>query len=172
MAPEAYSVLAGQAADEIERRAPLPGPRVLLAGAPVDGAPLHKAIEARGCIVVAEVSPWGTWAGGNDVCGDDPFVALARKYRADVIGPRTPAGRLRDSIGRLADEVDAVVISLPPDDAVFGWEYPALRGLLDTKRIPHVCLRGDPWRATSAADAAELDELTIRALRRSEVRVG
>jgi len=172
MAPEAYSVLAGQAADEIEGRAAFPGPRVLLTGAPVDGPSVHEAIESRGCIVVAEVSPWGTWAAGNDVCGDDPFVALAEKYRIDTIGPRTPAGTLRDSISRLAAEVDAVVVSLPPDDAVFGWDYPALRGLLEKKRIPHVCLRGDPCRPVSPEDAAQLDKLTDTAFARPEVRVG
>ena len=72
----------------------------------------------------------------------------------------------------MVDEVDAVVVSLPPDDAVFGWDYPALRGLLETKRIPHICLRGDPCRPMSSEDAAQLDKLTNAALARSEVRVG
>jgi benzoyl-CoA reductase/2-hydroxyglutaryl-CoA dehydratase subunit BcrC/BadD/HgdB len=172
MAPEDYSVLAGEAADEIERRPALTGPRVLLMGAPVDGTPLHDAIESRGAIVVAEVSPWGTGAAGNDVCGDDPITALAEKYRTDVISPRTPAGTLRESIARLVEEMDAVVVSLPPDDAVFGWDYPSLRGLLETRCIPHVCLRGDPCRALSLEDATQLDKLTHAAFTRSEVRVG
>jgi benzoyl-CoA reductase/2-hydroxyglutaryl-CoA dehydratase subunit BcrC/BadD/HgdB len=172
MAPEDYSVLAGEAADEIERRPALTGARVVLMGAPVDGTALHDAIESRGAIVVAEVSPWGTGAAGKDVCGDDPIAALAEKYRIDVISPRTPAGSLQDSIAHMVDEVDAVVVSLPPDDAVFGWDYPALRGLFETKRIPHICLRGDPCRPMSPEDAAQLDKLTNAAFARSEVRVG
>jgi benzoyl-CoA reductase/2-hydroxyglutaryl-CoA dehydratase subunit BcrC/BadD/HgdB len=172
MAPEDYSVFAGKAADEIERRPPLTGARVVLMGAPVDGTALHDAIESRGAIVVAEVSPWGTGVAGKDVCGDDPIAALAEKYRTDVISPRTPAGSLQDSIARVVDEVDAVVVSLPPDDAVFGWDYPALRGLLEMKRIPHVCLRGDPHRPMLPEDAAQLDKLTQAAFARSEVRIG
>jgi hypothetical protein len=171
MAPQDYSALAGEAADEIERRPVLSGARVLLTGAPVDGFALHDAIESHGAIVVAEISPWGTGAAGDDVCGDDPIAALAEKCRIDVISPRTQTGALRDSIARQVDEVDAVVVSLPPDDAVFGWDYPALRGLLETKRIPHICLRGDPCRPMSPEDAAQIDKLT-NALARSEVRVG
>jgi benzoyl-CoA reductase/2-hydroxyglutaryl-CoA dehydratase subunit BcrC/BadD/HgdB len=167
MAPEEYSVLAGEAADEIERRPGLTGLRVVLTGAPVDGTALHDAIESRGAIVVAEVSPWGTGVAGNDVSGDDPIAALAEKYRTDVIGPRTSADSLLGAVARLLDEVDAVVVSLPPDDAVFGWDYPALRRLLETKRIPHVCLRGDLCRPMPAEDAAQLDKLT-----NAEVRVG
>jgi benzoyl-CoA reductase/2-hydroxyglutaryl-CoA dehydratase subunit BcrC/BadD/HgdB len=172
MAPEDYSVLAAEAADDIARRPALSAARVLLTGSPVDDTALHDAIESRGAIVVAEVSPWGTGAAGNDVSGKDPIAALAEKYRTDVISPRNPAGTLPDSIARLADEVDAVVVSLPPDDAVFGWDYPALRGLLQTKRIPHICLRGDPCRPMSPEDAAQLDNLMKAALARSEVRVG
>lgn len=172
MAPEDYAVLAGEAADEIERRPALTGARVVLMGAPVDGTALQDAIESRGAIVVAEVSPWGTGVAGDDVCGEDPIAALAEKYRTDVISPRTPAGSLQDSVARLVDEVDAVVVSLPPDDAVFGWDYPALRGLLATKRIPHICLRGDPCRPMSPEDAGQLDKLTNVAFARSEVRVG
>jgi hypothetical protein len=172
MAPENYSVLAGEAADEIERRPGLIGPRILLAGSPVDGTALHDAIESRGSIVVAEVSPWGTAVAGNNVCGDDPIVALAEKYCIDVVSSRTPAGSMQDSVARLVDGVDAVVVSLPPDDAVFGWDYPAIRGLLEAKRIPHVCLRGDPCRPMSPEDSAQLDNLTHAAFARSEVRVG
>jgi benzoyl-CoA reductase/2-hydroxyglutaryl-CoA dehydratase subunit BcrC/BadD/HgdB len=172
MAPEVYSVLAGEAADEIERRPALTGPRVLLMGTPVDGTALHDAIESRGAIVVSEVSPWGTGAAGKDVCGDDPIGALAEKYRTDVISPRTSAGALQDSIARLVDEVDAVVVSLPPEDAVYGWDYPALRRLLEMKRIPHVCLRGDPCWPMSPEDCEQLDKLANAAFARSEVRVG
>jgi hypothetical protein len=45
----------------------------------------------------------------------------------------------------MLDSIDAVVVSLPPEDTAFGWDYPALRDLLQSRRIPHICLRGDPY---------------------------
>jgi hypothetical protein len=40
--------------------------------------------------------------------------------------------------------IDAVVILLPPDDARFGWEYPRLRALLNSRGIGHALVRSDP----------------------------
>ena len=34
-----------------------------------------------------------------------------------------------------------------------GWDYPALRDVLKARRIPHVCLRGDQYQATTPADS-------------------
>jgi hypothetical protein len=142
--PDRYTEMASQAASRIAARPPLAGPRVLLTGAPVDGHTLHQAIESPGAVVVAEVGPWGSGAAGDDVrVDDDPVAALADKYRADAIGARTPVDSLRRWTESMLDEVDALVFSVPPDDAVFGWDYPALRDLLQARGIPHVCLRGD-----------------------------
>jgi benzoyl-CoA reductase/2-hydroxyglutaryl-CoA dehydratase subunit BcrC/BadD/HgdB len=142
--PNDYAVLAAEAVDRIAQRPPLDGLRVLLAGAPVDGTALHAAIESYGAIVVEEVGPWGSAAAGDDVdCAGDPLLALADKYRRDAFGPRTPVGVLRDSISRMLVDIDAVVVSLPPEDMAFGWDYPALRDMFRARRIPHTCLRGD-----------------------------
>ena len=46
--PERYAALAEAAADSLAGRPTLDGPRVLLAGAPVDSTTLHAAIEAEG----------------------------------------------------------------------------------------------------------------------------
>jgi hypothetical protein len=171
--PEEYATLAEEAADDIARRAPLAGLRVLLAGAPVDSPALHAAIESRGAIVVAEAGPWGSDMAADDLDGGkDPITALAERYRTHTIGARTPAGILRASTARALDSVDAVVMSLPPDDAVFGWDYPALRDLLATRRIPHICLHGDPYEPLSPDDSALLDTLVAGAAARKEVRVG
>lgn len=90
--PETYATLANAAADEIANREPVVGPRILLAGAPVDGTTLHSAIEARGAVVVSEIGPWGSGAAGADVeCNGDPITALADKYAAETVGPRMPA---------------------------------------------------------------------------------
>jgi benzoyl-CoA reductase/2-hydroxyglutaryl-CoA dehydratase subunit BcrC/BadD/HgdB len=164
--PEIYARLANAAADEIARRPALAGSRVLLAGSPVDGKDLHSAIEARGAVVVAEIGPWTSGALGSDVvCDDDPMTALADKYAADAIGPRTPGEEIQRIVVDLLDEVDAVVVSLPKEDMAFGWDYPALRDLLQKKGIPHACLSGD-------SDEARLDLLMTDLSARTEVRRG
>jgi hypothetical protein len=140
---------------------------------PVDGHSLHEAIESHGAVVVAEVGPWGSGAAGDDVrIDDDPVAALADKYRADSIGARTPVDSLRRLTQSLLNEVDAVVVSLPPDDAVFRWDYPALRDVLQARRIPHVCLRRDPHETLTPADHAALDAMVSAASRRQEARHG
>jgi len=173
MEPDQYVTLADEAAREIAARSPLTGPRVLLTGAPVDDSALHQAIESAGAVVVAEVGPWGSGAPGEDVrCDDDPVAALADKYRTDVIGPRTPVDAVRRWTGRLLDEVDAVVVSLPLDDAVFGWDYPVLREVLVARRIPHVCLRGSPHESPPPADHARLDAMVAAASQLQETSRG
>ena len=171
--PEQYAALAEEAADDIARRTALAGPRVLLAGAPVDSPALHAAIEARGAIVVAEAGPWGSDMAADHLdSGSDPIAALAERYRTHTLSARTPADTLRASTTRALDGVDAVVVSLPPDDAVFGWDYPALRDLLATRRIPHVCLHGDPYGPQSPDDSSRLDRLMRDAAARKEAGVG
>jgi benzoyl-CoA reductase/2-hydroxyglutaryl-CoA dehydratase subunit BcrC/BadD/HgdB len=173
MEPERYVEMARDAADRIAATPPLSGPRVLLTGAPVDTLGLHQAIESHGAVVVAEVGPWGSGVAGDEVpVDDDPLTALADKYRADAIGARTPVCSLRRWTERTLDGVDAVVVSLPPDDAVFGWDYPALCTLLRTRGVPHACLRSDPHDPPTAADHAALAALTSAASRRQETRRG
>jgi benzoyl-CoA reductase/2-hydroxyglutaryl-CoA dehydratase subunit BcrC/BadD/HgdB len=171
--PERYVAAANAAAAVFAKRSALARPRVLLAGVPVDGPELHRAIESHGAIVVSEVGPWGSGAPGADVRVDeDPFLALADKYRADAIGARTPAASLRREVEHMLDDVDAVVVSLPPEDAVFGWEYPALRDLLHARGLPHMCLRGDQHHAPAAAEHAQLDAMVAAASRLQEARHG
>ena len=163
-APERYSRLAGEAAETIAARPPLAGPRVLLTGAPIDTSILHAAIESHGALVVAESSPWGSAAAGTDVDRrGDPIAALAEKYRADALGPRTPVDAQRCWALRVLDAVDAVVVSLPPHDTVFGWDYPALRGYLESRRIPHAVLHGEPDRPLTHDDHARLQALVTAA---------
>ena len=165
--PGEYAALANQAAEDLASRPPLRAPRVLLAGAPVDGIDLHAAIESRGAVVVDELSPWSGPAAGDDVpCDEDPIAALAEAYRRRSIGPRLPAGAMRDRAERVLDHIDAVVVSLPEDDATFGWDYPALRDRLTARGVPHAVLRGDPHRLLTPADGQRLDSLVEAAERR------
>ena len=171
--PERYVAAVNGAAGACAKRPALSGPRVLLTGVPVDGPELHQAIESHGAVVVAEVGPWGSGAAGDDVCvGDDPVRALADKYRADAVGARTPAASLRRWTERMLDEVDAVVVSLPPEDAVFGWDYPAVRDMLQARGIPHVCLRSDPYQALTPNVHAQLAGMVSAASTLQEARHG
>ena len=173
MNPDRYAEMASDAATRIAACPPLAAPRVLLTGAPVDRHTLHETIESHGALVVDEVGPWGSGAAGEDVrIDDDPVAALADKYRADSIGARTPVDELRRVTQSRLDEVDAVVVSLPPDDAVFGWDYPALRDVLNARRIPHVCLRCDPYARPTLADHAALDAMVSAASQLQEARHG
>jgi benzoyl-CoA reductase/2-hydroxyglutaryl-CoA dehydratase subunit BcrC/BadD/HgdB len=171
--PDRYTPMVDDAANRIAARPPLAGPRVLLTGAPVDGHILHEAIESHGAVVVDEVGPWGSGASGDDVRIDgDPIAAVADKYRADTTGARTPVVVLRRLAESRLDEVDAVVVSLPPDDAVFGWDYPALRDALNVRGIPHVCLRCDPYESPTRADHTALEAMVSAASRLQEARHG
>lgn len=172
--PEEYAELAEEVANDFARRVPLASVRVLLTGAPVDSPALHAAIEAHGGVVVAETGPWASVVEDEvDILnkGSDPIAVLAGIYSTQTLGARTPADAMRASTARFLDGADAVVVSLPPDDAVFGWDYPALRDLLAAKRIPHVCLHGDPHGPLLPDDSARLGMLMRDAAARKEVGV-
>jgi len=171
--PDRYAATTDEAARDIATRPPLTGARVLLTGAPVDVASLHDAIESHGAIVVAEAGPWGSGVAGDEVRADgDPMSALADKYRVDTYGARTPIQTIRCRTEQMLDGVDAVVVVLPPDDAVFGWDYPNLRDRLNARRIPHVCLRADPCAPLSPSDHERLDAMIAAASGRLEARHG
>jgi benzoyl-CoA reductase/2-hydroxyglutaryl-CoA dehydratase subunit BcrC/BadD/HgdB len=173
MDPERYAPLAEEAANDIAGRPPLTGPRVLLSGVPVDGPALHAAIESHGAIVVAEVTPWGSGVAGDDVAADDDVIAaLTNTYRAESIGARMSVAAMRGVTERGLDGIDAVVVSLPPEDSVFGWDYPVLREALAVRRIPHVCVRSDPYQPLTQSDHSQLDALVAAAARAQEPRHG
>ena len=173
LAPEVYAPLAAAAADSVARRPPLDGPRVLLVGAPVDGPALHAAIEAHGAVVVAETGPWGMGAAGEDVASEaDPFAAIAEKYRRDAWGPRTVVAECRRWTAHALTSVDAVVVSLPPDDAVFGWDYPWLREQLQARGVPYICLAHDPCQPIPSADDERLAGLVRAGTSSLEARRG
>lgn len=165
--PREYASLANQVAEDLSDRAPRRGPRVLLAGAPVDGTSLHAAIESHGAVVVDELSAWSRPGADDDVrCDEDPVAALADAYRRRTIGPRLPAATLRGRVERALGHVDSVVIWLPEDDATFGWDYPALRDHLRARGLPHAVLRGDAHGTLSSADGERIEHLVDVATRR------
>lgn len=171
--PERYASLANDAADAIARRPPLEGPRVLTAGAPLESTAVHAAIETEGGVVVAELSPFGGCGIGADVeAADDPFAALADHYGSESIDARLPVKALMRKLDDVVATVAAVVISLPPDDATFGWDYPRVRELLAGHSIPHTVITGDPAIGATAADRERIRLLLSNARARREARCG
>ena len=171
--PERYASLANAAADTVARRAPLPGPRVLIAGAPVDAPALHAAIEAEGAVVVAELSAFGGFGTSTDIeVSDEPFGALADHYGRESIDARMPVKELMRRLGGALDNVSAVVISLPSDDASFGWDYPRIRDLLAARSIPHTVLSCDPSLGASPADRKRVASLLVSARAHREASRG
>ncbi len=171
--PARYSALAEAAADSIIGRSPLEGPRVLLAGAPVDSTALHAAIEAEGAVVVAELTPFGSGGVGADIdASGDPFIALTEHYRRASIAARMPVKTLMHEVDDALRGVNAVILSLPPDDATFGWDYPRVRDLLERRSIPHTALAGDPALDMTVADLERVRALLRTAPPKREARRG
>jgi benzoyl-CoA reductase/2-hydroxyglutaryl-CoA dehydratase subunit BcrC/BadD/HgdB len=167
LSPGRYAALAGSAADRIATREPLSGARILLAGAPVDTSDLHAMVESHAGIVVAEISIFGGAVIGENVpAADDVMRALIGHYRTHAIGARTPVGALRRRIDAYLDDIDAVVVSSPPYDAVFGWDYPALRETLERRSIPHAVLRSEPGLGPIASEDDVLCRLIATATAR------
>jgi benzoyl-CoA reductase/2-hydroxyglutaryl-CoA dehydratase subunit BcrC/BadD/HgdB len=161
--PERYATLAHAAVDTLAGQEPLEGPRVLVAGVPVDAPAMHAAIEAEGAVVVAELSPFGGSGTSADVgIADEPFAVLANHYSRESIGARLPVHALMHKLATLLDGAQAVVLSQPQEDGSFGWDYPRVRELLARRSISHTVLSGDP-----AFDATAADRERIRSLLRS-----
>ena len=166
--PERYAALADAAADTLARRTPLDRRRVLVAGVPVDAPDIHAAIEAEGAVVVTELTPFGACGTSSDVeVAKDPFTALANHYCQESIDARLPVNILLHKLDDLLGAADAVVVSQPPDDASFGWDYPRVRELFARRSIPHTVLSGDP-----GATAADRERIRSLLATRPEVRRG
>jgi hypothetical protein len=157
----------------VARCPPLEGPRVLLAGAPVDGTALHAAIEAEGGVVVAELSPFGSSGTSTDVVdSDEPFAALTNHYRNASIDARLLVDAFMRKLDEALNVAQAVVLSLPPDDASFGWDYLRVRQLLARHAMPHAVLTGDPTSPVTAPDRERIRALLDTVSDRQEVTCG
>ena len=140
-----YATLANRAADEAEQRAPLGGPRLVLAGAWVDHERLHALVESHGAVVVAEDGGWGSRSAGHDIERREDFVAaIFDKYYRDGPSVRQFPPADRAWLHELnPPDVDGVVFYLPPDDSVMGWDAPLERRRLDARGIPSLVIRDD-----------------------------
>ncbi len=158
--PARYAALANAAASTLARGVGMAGRRVLLAGAPVDTPALHAAVEAEGAVVVAELSPFGSHGASAAIeIAHDPFIALADHYTRESLDARLPVHALLHNLDDSLGTVDAVLLSQPPDDASFGWDYPRVRELLARRRIPHAVLTGDPTFGATSEDRERIRSL-------------
>ena len=118
-----------------------------------------------------EAGPWGSGASGDDV--RSTTTRWPRSPRSIETTRSAHAAHGVDTLRRLrtacSDDVDAVVVSLPPDDTVFGWDYPALRDVAggaspaarlssrrsvpDARPLPITSARRDGIRCLAAAEA-------------------
>ena len=141
-----FARLAGDLAAGVAKRAPSAGPRLLVKGFPLDHANLHRAIEAHGAVVVAEDDWWGSRAAGRDLkYGSDPAAAVFSKYYLDAPSPRVfpPSDADRWFEREARRGIDGVVFYHPPDDDVYGWDYPRQREFLDRHGIRSLRIRED-----------------------------
>lgn len=153
-----YTKLATEAAGAFERRKPLPGPRLVVKGAPLDHIQLHAALESHGAIVVAEDDWWGTRSVGADISSDgDALKAIFAHYYLDAPSPRVfpldAADRWFES--RVREGVDGVVFYLPPEDYVLGWDYPRQKQFLDGLGIPSLVVREDAGAGELSSESHE-----------------
>ena len=121
-------------------------PYILIKGAPLEDASLHRAVEEAGGYVVAEEDWRGSRAAGDtDVClNKDPATALFEKYFFDEVSPRVHPIEHRDAWFRREidrEQVDGVLFYLPLEDDVLGWDYPEHRAYLESRSIPSVVIR-------------------------------
>jgi len=138
-----YAPLAREALREIETRASLEGPRILVKGPPLDSVDFCAAIEAQDAVVVAEDDWWGSRAAGQDIdAALEPVSAVFNKYYFDAPSPRVFPAAVADAwFHSRASEVDGVIFYLPPEDDVMGWDYPRLRDDLTRRGIRHLMVR-------------------------------
>lgn len=174
-----YAGERGQFAGEVESRisefAARPAstrPRILIKGAPLPDAALHRAIEQQGGYVIAEDDWRGSRAaGGRDIAsGGDPVVAIFEKYYFDTPSPRVHPFAEADAWfqARIAGgAARGVIFYLPLDDDVAGWDYPRHGDFLESRGVPSLVVRENGFPKASA-DLRDLTGAFIERLDRQK----
>ena len=107
--------------------------------------------------------------------GDLRDVLAPERRAGHSIGLVPTMGSFHDGhlslIRRAREQCDAVVVSLPPDDASFGFDYPRIRELLARRALAHTVVSGDPAAGTTAADRERIRTM-LRAVSSREPRRG
>jgi hypothetical protein len=102
------------AADEIANRAPLPVHGFFSRARPWTGLSCTRRSKRVVPLSFQKIVPWGVVQLERMSSVMTIRSRTSRKYAAETIGPRTPARQTHAVIVNLLDDVDAVVVSLPP----------------------------------------------------------
>ena len=152
----------------------LRGPRLLIKGAPLHHARLHQAVEAHDAVVVAEDDWWGSRAADAAIAptrGSASVVkAIFEKYYLHAPSPRVSLAADADRWFQNAVRrgVDGVVFYLPPDDDVYGWDYPRQRDFLRERSIPSLLIREDASRGLSGDTTTRIQKFVMTTRRRPD----
>ena len=160
----AYAQWAKEAYRELKSTKPLRGPRLLIKGSPLHHPKLHEALEAQGAIVVAEDDWWGSRAAGAKLPSARGTNAMVRAIFENCYlhapSPRVlPAADADLWFQRTVRKgIDGVVFYLPPDDDVYGWDYPRQRDFVTARGIPSLLIREDAAHDLSSATISQIGE--------------
>lgn len=167
-----YAGLVDEVCRESKSARPLRGPRLLIKGTPLHHARLHQALEAHDAVVVAEDDWWGSRAAGGNIGlgrGTASLVqAIFDNYYLGTPSPRVSPAAAADRWFQKAvrQRVDGVVFYLPPDDDVYGWDYPRQRDFLRERSIPSLLIREDASCGLSGDTDARVQEFLEKIRRR------
>jgi benzoyl-CoA reductase/2-hydroxyglutaryl-CoA dehydratase subunit BcrC/BadD/HgdB len=170
-----YARLVEEVCRESKGARPLRGPRLLIKGAPLHHARFHQALEAHDAVVVAEDDWWGSRAADGSIALGRGTASLVRaifeNYYLRAPSPRVSPAAAADRWFQNAvrEGIDGVVFYLPPDDDVYGWDYPRQRDFLRERSIPSLLIREDASRGLSGETAARIQEFVETIRRRPRV---
>jgi hypothetical protein len=128
-------------------------PRIVLAGSVPPDERLHRAVEAGGANVIAEVHVLAPYRAVADLNQDEPIVrALARQLRQASTAPRAFVDRAQRIVEQArAARADAVILWLTREDEGLAWSVPAQRRALEAVGIPALILPASRWRGDDGA---------------------
>ena len=157
-----YAKCVDRACREMKSSKPLRGPHLLIKGTPLYHPRFHQALEAHGAVVTAEDDWWGTRAASANIRSARSMQALVRSvfenYYLCAPSPRVAPAAAADLWFQrtVKREIDGVVFYLPPDDDVYGWDYPRQRDFLRASGIPSLLIREDASRSLSVEMSGRL----------------
>jgi benzoyl-CoA reductase/2-hydroxyglutaryl-CoA dehydratase subunit BcrC/BadD/HgdB len=158
-----FAKLTEAACRKFKSAKPLRGPRLLIKGTPLHHPKLHETLEAHGAVVVAEDDWWGSRAASNKIALSRSVSAAVRAIFADYYqnapSPRvSPAARADRWFKKSIQQgINGVIFYLPPDDDVYGWDYPRQRDFVASRKIPSLLIREDAASGLSAQATAEIE---------------
>jgi len=168
----AFAKATESACRQLRSAKPLRRPRLLIKGTPLHHSKLHEALEARGAVVVAEDDWWASRAANGKISAarkaSTTLRAIFSDYYRNAPSPRVSPAAHADRWFRktVRQGIDGVVFYLPPDDDIYGWDYPRLRDFVAARKIPSLLIREDAAGGLTPKVAAEIESF-IASLARS-----